>query len=247
MNGLRNDGGDTAGRGTRMGEVSAVDIVLEPGLPAFAMARRGEIEAHWQARLAANPALFNGPVLGFERVSVAGGRLSAVARRMDFATLLALLDWRPAGVDLFNLFGAAAIFSSDGRLLLGRMSGWTANPGHVKFVGGTPDDSDVTADGRVDLVGSIARECAEETGLDVADAVGAPSFLVVADGPLVGLVGVLRFPWNAAELVRRIEGFIAADPNAEIEAVVVLSRVSDAAGLDIPCYNRVALEALLPP
>lgn len=234
-----------AGPGPQLlGRVRRTEIALVAGEPDFAVTHRAAIEAHWQRRLAANPALFNGPVLVFEAVEIAGDCLRAQARRTGFATLLAMLDWHDVDSGLFNLFGAAAVLSSDGALLLGRMGHWTAQPGAVKCVGGTPDDSDITAAGQVDIAGSVARECAEETGL--VPPPGAPSFVVSRDGPLLALVAELPFAEAAAALVAAAEAHIAADPDPEIDAIVVLRHIGDADGLAVPPYNRVVLPLLLP-
>lgn len=234
-----------AGTGPQvLGRVRRTEIRLAEGEPDF-VRRHGEaIAAHWDARVAANPDLFNGPVLAFEDVVIDGDVLRARARRIRFAALLAMLEWPQVDSGLFNLFGAAAVMSSDGALLVGRMSGWTAQPGAVKCVGGTPDDSDVRAGGLVDIAGSVIRECAEETGLTPPE--GPDSFVVVRDGPFLGLIAELRFTETADALVAQARAFIAADPRPEIEAVVALRRVGDGDGLAIPPYNRAVLPVLLP-
>jgi 8-oxo-dGTP pyrophosphatase MutT (NUDIX family) len=202
--------------------VTALDIRLDPGPLAFAERRAGEIAARWRRSVAANPALYDGPILLFSRVAAGGGQLTANAHVARFSAMLALLAEGDPDGRAANLFGSAAIVAADGALLLGRMGPRTASPGEVKLVGGTPDLSDVVDGERVDILGSIRRELGEETGLDAAAAAIEPELRVVVDGPLVAVIAVLRFADPAARLVERVEAFLAADAEPELAGVVAL-------------------------
>ncbi|MQT11469.1 NUDIX hydrolase [Segnochrobactrum spirostomi] len=223
--------------------VERVEIHHRDGQAAFEAAREAEIAAFWAPLVASNPALYNGRVFLFEDLALEGGALVGTARTAGFATLLALIEWQGEG--LLNLFGCAALLSREGDVLLGRMGAQTATPGAIKFVGGTPDASDLRPDGRVDLLASIRREAAEETGLDIAAEARSEGLLLVRDGPIVALVECLRFDLSTDELISRVRAFLAADPDPELADVAVARRVEDAARDEIPRYTRIVLEHLL--
>ncbi|MDQ0316553.1 NUDIX hydrolase [Amorphus orientalis] len=213
--------------------------------PAFASDRRADISARWAEAVRANPALFNGTVLLFDDLAVEGDRLSVVARPVDYATFSAFLAWGGPVPGLANLFGAAAIVSSDGDLLLGRMGARTDDAGTVKLVGGTPDLSDVHG-GRVDLVGSVARELAEETGLRAVDAERCDELLLFLDPPYAAVIQVLRFAQTTADLVAAIEAHLAADPDPELAGIVAIRARSDPGVVGLPRYTRAIVHHLFP-
>jgi hypothetical protein len=213
-------------------------------VPDFATARRTEIAARWTAAVAGNPALFNGTVLLFEDLALGGDTLSATAVPVDYATFSALLAWRD-DARLTNVFGAAAIMSADGDLLLGRMGAATDDAGTIKLVGGTPDMSDVR-DGRVDILGSIGREMTEETGLRAEDAVASDGLLLVTDPPFCAVAQVLRFPQSTEALVRDIRAFLAGETDPELSGVAVARTRSDDVVLGSPRYTRAIARHLLP-
>ena len=223
----------------------SVAIGFRDETPEFAIRRRAEIEARWHTAVAANPALFNGTVLLFEDVTVDGDTLTATGLPVDYASFSALIAWKGPDRQLTNLFGAAAIVSAEGHLLLGQMGASTDDAGTVKLVGGTPDLGDVVA-GRVNLIGSIAREMAEETGLAVSDAGADPDLLYVPDHPYGAVAQVLRFPWSTQELVARTSGHLAAERDPELAGIAVARTRSDAGMLGLPPYTRAIARHLLP-
>lgn len=221
-----------------------LDITLSPDPLAFSLREEARIAATFAAAKAGNPALFDGPILLFSRPQLDGTRLSATAFRTRYSSLTTLIAHPATGRDAYNLFGAAAIVGSDGGVVLGRMGPRTAGAGEVKFPGGTPDEDDLTADGRVDILGSIAREMEEETGLKAAEARLDQDLILVDDHPYFAVVGVLRFPQTAEQLAERVRAFLAADPDPELAGVEV---VRPGASLDpaiVPAYTRAALARL---
>ncbi len=221
-----------------------LDITLSVDPLAFSRREEARIAATFAAAKASNPALFDGPILLFSRPRLDGARLSATAFRTRYSSLTTLIAHPETGRDAYNLFGAAAIVGTDGGVVLGRMGPRTAGAGEVKFPGGTPDEEDVRADGGVDILGSIAREMEEETGLTAAEAVLDEDLILVDDHPYFAVVGVLRFPQTADQLAERVRDFLAADPDPELAGVEV---VRPGASLDpaiVPAYTRAALARL---
>lgn len=222
-------------------EATVLDIRLSLDPLQFSLREEARIAATFAAAKAGNPALFDGPILLFSRPRIDGPSLAATAYRTRYSSLTTLIAHPETGRDAVNLFGAAAIVGSDGGVVLGRMGPKTAGAGEVKFPGGTPDEEDVTAAGGVDIVGSIVREMAEETGLSASDARLDETLILVDDHPYFAVVGVLRFPEPADRLAERVRTFLAADPDPELAGVEV---VRPGASLDpaiVPAYTRAAL------
>ena len=137
---------------------------------AFDRLRADEIDAHWAQRKAANPALYDGPVLlahRVERRAEADG--SATLRRRIFPHALFPLP-RLAG---FRLSGRRACATASPCRRCARPTApfcsarWgriIPAPGAIYFPAGTPDPSDLR-DGLVDLEDNLLRELREETGV----------------------------------------------------------------------------------
>ena len=96
-------------------------------------------------------------------------------------------------------------------------------PGTVYFPCGTPDLVDVTAEGTLDLAGSVARELLEETGLDAGrleararlDAGARPRLSRHDEAPYGGA----RMP-NA--LRSRILRYLAGEPQPEFSDIHIV-------------------------
>jgi 8-oxo-dGTP pyrophosphatase MutT (NUDIX family) len=158
---------------------------------------------------------------------VEGDTFRATYLETDFANLLA---WRDLGFPddtVVNGFAMAALQGSDGAYVMGVMGSHTANAGKVYFPAGTPDPADVRADGRVDLAGSVARELAEETGLEAAHFSTADHWIVVRHGPRVAFLRPMRAPEPAAAVAARIERHLRDDPDPELSGVRVVRGLAD--------------------
>lgn len=152
-----------------------VDAVFEPKEWDFSVSHADAIKAHWEMRLRERPQMFNGTVLMQHRWTLTDGIYKAAYSPVAYASFL---SWHPLGKPgsaRRNGFGMAALRAADGAFLLGVMGAHTANAGKIYFAAGTPDMSDVTEDGRVDLASSMERELQEETGL-------LPDEFVINDG-----------------------------------------------------------------
>lgn len=227
--------------------VGAFDIPLDPQPVPYVVAHADAIAADWARATAENPKLFNGRVLLFDCPEVSCGVLRSAARPVDFAAFHYWLFDEARDAALSNVFGAIAPLSADGQLILGRMNRGMVGAGDVKLSSGTPDLSDIGSDGRVDLVGSMARELAEETGLDAGRSRAEPGFLMVDCAPFVAVIQVRHFPEPAAELVRQAAAFLAADPDPELAEVLAVATAAEARALGVPPYTQILADRLLPP
>ena len=76
---------------------------------------------------------------------------------------------------------------------------------------GTPDPDDRQADGTLDLMGSITRELAEETGLEREEYEIGEGWVLVRDGGLFAFLRPVQLREPAAEarahMLRRMRGF----------------------------------------
>jgi 8-oxo-dGTP pyrophosphatase MutT (NUDIX family) len=204
-----------------------IDIAFAPRRWPFAHERRTEIDAHFAARRAQQPQIWNGRVLLTSAdYRVAGRSLSGTCFEADFASLLAWRDWDFPDAGAVNCFAMGALRSADGAFLLGVMGGHTANAGRVYFPAGTPEPADI-AEGRLDLAGSVTREVAEETGLTVADYVASPQWHVALAGPRLAAMKLLAVDAPAVELQRKIRDFLAREANPELADMQIVRGPDD--------------------
>lgn len=214
--------------GRRVVPVRGLDLVLEPGGWPEAEACRVEIDAHFASRHAANPHLWNGAILLLRDYGFADGVLRGRFRQTDFASFLWWRDqgW-PQDFNATNAFALAAIESADGAFLMGVMGAHTSAAGRIYFPGGTPDLSDVTARGVVDLEASAWRELKEETGFGREDVVLDGGFFAAFDGPRLGLLRRLVLKAGAEEALAQVRGFLAGETLPELADLAVVRTAAD--------------------
>ncbi len=167
------------------------ELTFSPKQWAFAIERRAEIDAYFEGLRLKKPAIWNGRVLLMHHQVVAGGMLRGDFLETDYASFAAWRQWGRPAADVHDCFGTAAVMGSDGAFLLGVMGQHTFNSGKIYFPCGTPDPDDII-DGKVDLDHNVRRELKEETGFDVSEFVSESGWTMVVDGPLIGLIKVLR-------------------------------------------------------
>jgi len=125
-----------------------------------------------------------------------------------------------------DCFGAAAVVSNDGAVLLGEMGPHTANAGKVYFPCGTPDSSDI-AQGKVDLGWSVERELKEETGIDIAELEAERGWTTVVDGPLIVQIRTLRSREDAQSLRARMLAHLASEHQPELADIRIVRGPQD--------------------
>ncbi|MDQ0395213.1 NUDIX hydrolase [Labrys monachus] len=225
----------------RIVEIEAIDCRFEPVPWAFAQDNRAAIAEHWQAVVAHKPETFNGKVLLMHRWEIVGGLFVGAYLMTDYASFLAWRDFGFPDRAKWNCFSMAALQSADGAFLLGEMADHTSNAGAIYFAAGTPDPSDLAGD-TVDLAASVMREMAEETGLSAAEVTVGPGWTAVFHGSRIALIRNVHSPLGAAELKRRIEGFLAGDPKPELSRMHVVSRRADILAERMPAFQCAYLE-----
>ena len=206
--------------------VTTLDLAFRPSSWAFAEQRRPEIDAHFAARQAEKPDLFNGRVLLGRRPVFDGTHFSAEYFETDFASFLAWRDFGEADGDVFNGFGMGALRGSDGAYVLGEMSASTANGGKIYFPAGTPDPDDIRGNS-VDIAESVAREVEEETGLKPADYFAAGEWHCVVTPRSIALMRILDVTMPGEALRSKIEANLARQAAPELCAMHLVRSVGD--------------------
>ena len=207
--------------------------------------RREDIDRHFALCRRAKPALYDGRVLLARRAEVVSRgearMLEIDAFETGFSRFLAWRDFGFADKAVTNFFSMPAVRSNDGAYLLGEMGPGHSSAGAIYFPGGTPDPSDVNQSGRIDLYGSLARELAEETGLDARDGDCATVWTIVFDRQYVACIKRIDWPESAAALAARARAFIAADSAPELSEIHMISDIAQLADPRLPAFMTAYL------
>jgi len=206
--------------------VDRLELAFAPKPWAFALARRAEIDAYFAGLQREKPALWNGRVLLLHSQVLSDGVLRGGYLETDYASFSAWRHWGHPHAGVHDCFGAAALVTADGAILLGVMGAHTFNAGRIYFPCGTPDPDDVI-DGKVDLEFSVRRELKEETGCDAAEFTAEPGWTVVVDGAFIVAIKALRSPLNAEALRARILEQLARERQPELSDIRIVRGPGD--------------------
>lgn len=202
---------------SRIMPVHRLDVRVEPGaIWHEAEAHRAAIDANFAARVAANPYLWNGRVLVLRRFTLEDGVLTGTCIEVDYASFTWWRDQDWPDLGAWNIFALPALEGADGVFVMAEMGAHTVNAGRVFFPGGTPDLSDITPDGAVDLYGSVLRELEEEAGLSDEGTRQTGGWDMVLDGAYLCLMRRMVFPDTGAALAERISAFMATQKKPEL-------------------------------
>lgn len=221
--------------------VDRLDLAFEPAPWPFAQARRAEIDAWFAELQRQKPAIWNGRVLVLHRYEMRDGIFRGAYLETDYASFSAWRHWQPTDAGVHDCFGAGAVISADGAVLLGVMGAHTANAGWIYFPAGTPDPSDII-DGKVDLDWSVARELKEETGLDIAEVAPASGWTTVIDGQLIVHIKTLRSALAADALRARMLEHLATEAQPELADIRIVRGPADYDPA-MPAFVKAFLEA----
>lgn len=205
--------------------VDAVDVSLDPAPHPLEVAHMPAIEANWQAEFSANPALFDGRLSLLARLAYRGRRLVGRCHMVRYATFLYWRRTRPHA-ETGHAFAHPMPVTSDGALIAARMGPRTANPGRVYFAAGSFDEQDFHA-GKVDVERNMAREIAEEIGVDLAGLARDPHYFACSGDAGTAIFRRYRLPMTAAEADRAIRAFIASEADPEVAEPVVIRAADD--------------------
>jgi 8-oxo-dGTP pyrophosphatase MutT (NUDIX family) len=205
--------------------IKTLDLHLRPGSWGFAEAEKRRIEEHWRKLAGDNPKIWNGDVLICTNAELKDGGLQGDFLKTDYASFVAWRDWGWPDRSVRNLFGSAAVLSSDRAVLYGRMAGHTLNAGKIYPPGGSLEMMDVKADGRVDVMGSITRELEEETGLKAADA-ETGELLAIFDERRLSVAQVFRFADTAEALAAKVRKYLHSAHEDELSDIEIIGSSS---------------------
>jgi 8-oxo-dGTP pyrophosphatase MutT (NUDIX family) len=220
-----------------------IDARFEAARWDFADDRRPEIEAFWAESIATNPDLFNGTVLLQHRWTLDDGVYRAAYSPVDYASFIAWPRLGKPGAPRRNGFAMPALRAADGPFLLGVMGPRTYNAGKIYFPAGTPDMDDVTADGRVDLAGSMVRELIEETALRRDEFEIAPDWTLALDSHRAAFLREARVAYPAEEARRLIRGRLASETDQELSDIAIVRRPEDIDEARTPGFAAVYMRA----
>jgi hypothetical protein len=217
----------TSAPALKVSEIDRVEIAVEPWQWEFARARREAIREHFAERQRALPTLWNGRVLLLNRYAVNDGALQGACFETDYASFLAWRDWEFPDTSVFNIFAAGALRAADGTYLVGEMAASTSSAGQLYFPCGTPDPKDISADGALDLAGSVGRELLEETGLDIETLEAEPGWTLVSDRGFIAVMKRLTAPESAQALRARIMRHLASQAEPEFSGIHLVHGPAD--------------------
>jgi 8-oxo-dGTP pyrophosphatase MutT (NUDIX family) len=205
--------------------VDTVDVRLDPDPHPFEMANAAAIEENWRAETDANPALFDGTVVLLSSLVYAGGRFEGRCHAVRYATFM---HWRRerANTSAGHVFAHAMLVSRDNALVAIRMAANTVNAGRVYFAAGSFEPVDF-ADGAADVDFNMVREVAEETGLDISSIPRGERYYALSTDRGTVLFRRYFLPEDADEIARRIETFVASEPEPEISEPVIIREADD--------------------
>jgi 8-oxo-dGTP pyrophosphatase MutT (NUDIX family) len=211
----------------------------------WADANQAAIEAFWEEAKAKQPKLFDGSVFMFADLRIEGGTFRAVCFETRFSRLLYAKTLSFPDPDVVNGFAMGALRAADGAFLLGVMGPQTANRGQIYFAAGTPDPSDRQDDGTLDLMGSVVRELAEETGLRSGDYDIGEGWVAVRDGGLLAFLRPVRLPEPAAEARARMLARMKRLKEQELSDIYVVHDESDVDERRMPAFIQAFLRRAL--
>ena len=211
----------------------------------FALAHRADIASHWEGRVAANPAFWDGEVLVLRELGWAGETLCGIASLERFSGFLYWRDHPWLDRSGLDGFGAAIVRSAEGHVLVGRAAAGTLNAGRIYLPGGFLDVRDVTTDGTIDVAACAARELAEEIGLDVAGLVRVPDVIVARHGRHCCFATEWRSPLPGEQLLRLLRKSMARDGDREMGDIDLVRAPGELASGDIIGHARFVIANIL--
>jgi 8-oxo-dGTP pyrophosphatase MutT (NUDIX family) len=226
-----------------------IEARYEPIAWDFAETQHAEIDAHWRKISAEKPALFNGIVLMQHRWSLQDGVYRTAYAPADYASFTAWIRFGQPGTPRRNGFAMGALRAADGAFLLGVMGAHTFNAGKIYFPAGTPDMSDVTGAGEVDLATSAIRELTEETGLRLEELEIGEHWTLVTESYRCAFMKSVQVNHDAETARKLILERLHSGTDGELSDIVIVRSATDINEAMTPdfakAYMRAAFEGAL--
>lgn len=233
---------------TQLGEVlhaAGVRLTVSGGPWAAALSSRDAVAAHWARRLGENPGFFNGRVHVLSGFQWHGDTFQGRFVEASFAEFLAWRDGVFEDADVRDSFGSGVLIASDGAVLLGTQGPGNLNTGKSYPPGGFIDPRDVGECGQIAIFQSVARELAEEVGIDVSS---RPMFLpvrIVFAGRLVAFGICWRLAMTGEELLASARAHLDRHPTGELADVVLVRTAADLDRHCVPEYAQLLVRDVL--
>lgn len=204
--------------------VERIDVALDPAPHPFEQANGPAIDANWAAEIAANPALFDGPIALLSDLRYRDRQLQGRFHVVRYASFMYWRRSRPT--DASHAFAHAMPVTTDNALVAIRMGPRTVNAGSVYFAAGSFEPPDFPG-GRVDVDFNMAREVAEETGLEIAGLDRDPIHHAWSYERGTVIFRRYRLAMTADEAEAAIRAFVASETDPEISEPIIIRSADD--------------------
>jgi 8-oxo-dGTP pyrophosphatase MutT (NUDIX family) len=129
--------------------------------------------------------------------------------------------------------------------MLGRQAAGHLNGGLAYFPGGFLDLRDTRDDGTIDIDASVERELAEETGLDPSRLQRKPGYVIACQGRHISIGVAFQSDLDRDDLLAVMRSGIGHDREQELNDIVPVASMADAAAIAMPEHARVLLSHVL--
>jgi 8-oxo-dGTP pyrophosphatase MutT (NUDIX family) len=227
-------------KGPSISHVARLDVRCVERCWQWAEQNSDAIAAFWRDEKARQPNLFDGPVFMLAEPRIEGATLHALAFETRFSNLLYAKRAGFPDPEAINGFAMPALRARDGAFLLGVMGADTANGGQIYFPAGTPDPKDRRGD-VLDLMGSVSRELAEETGLEPGDYDIGEGWVLVRDGGLLAFMRPVRVTEKAEQARERMLARMRRLKEQELSDIYIARTTSDVDERRMPAFVQTFL------
>ena len=193
---------------------------------------RSKIDAYWQKRISAQPAMHNGEVFTIIRQAEDQDIIEFDLAQTDYAHFVYSREVGGLGKHAVRVIHPACAILADNQIIFGKMAKHTSLAGVLQMVGGGLDKDAVEPDGSLNIGRTMITELNEEAGLDANDPRVVksfkPVFLSFEDGEVgkVVLCYVLVLNQTPLEFLKSYQRFAAklkvAGEQPEFEELVSL-------------------------
>lgn len=205
--------------------VDEVDVRLVADQHPFEQGNQQAIAENWRHETEQKPALYDGTVVLLSSLIYRDKRLIGRCHAVRYSTFML---WRKnrenSGAE--HAYAHAMLVAGDNALVAIRMGSHTVNAGRVYFAAGSFEPVDFR-DGLVDVDFNMIREVGEETGLDLSSAVRDANYHALSTSSGTVIFRRYRVAEPADEIAQRINAFVAAEADPEIEGPVIIRNAID--------------------